>query len=68
MPAASTHEELSRAVFSRSNKIPPRHLKHPTPPGEELANALYKTARDFFPNMGVTRLSEVVSETGPEPY
>ena len=32
MPAASTHEELSRAVFSRSNKLSPRHLKLPTLP------------------------------------
>ncbi len=55
MPAASTHEELSRAVFSRSNKIPPRHLKRPTPPGEELAEVLYNTMGDFLvPNMGVS--------------
>ena len=27
---------------------PPRHLKLPTPPGEELAHALYNMVRDFF--------------------
>ena len=31
----------------------PRHLKLPTPPGEELAGALYNTLRDFMvSNMG----------------
>ena len=30
------------------------HLKLPTRPGEELADALYNTVRDFFPTMGAT--------------
>ena len=32
---------------------PPRHLKLPTPPGEDAAEVLYNTVRDFFPTMGV---------------
>ena len=35
----------------------PRHLKCPTPPGEELADALYNKMSDFFGlNIGVTRI------------
>ena len=37
-PASSTHKEASRVLLVI--KLPPRHLKLPTPAGEELADAL----------------------------
>ncbi len=45
-PASSTHKEASRVLLVI--KLPPHHLKLPTPPGEERRGPLlYNTVGDF---------------------